>query len=343
VPTEPALKLHSTPDPEPDALGDLDLYAAERVQDDGGNAALVTRDLLDVVTNPEPLTLSGAARTVELQETPLPGSLSAGPRPASAVTQLFGRDERDLPERPPEKQPDRTPLWPVAVALMVGIALGFGGGYTLGGRRMGPAVPAPAVIAPPGREWTEGAVNDTSSRSGAAVQPEPAATVHPGTAGRLLVQSAPAGARVFVDGLERGRTPVTVLDLPRGPHRLRLARAGYADEERRIVVTAARSTPSVTVELKRPAVAPAAARTPAPPRPATPDTITETALSVDSRPGGARVFIDGKLVGATPISVRRVGAGAHAIRLERDGYRRWSSSIRMVAGEPNRVTASLDK
>jgi hypothetical protein len=342
VPTEPALKLHSTRDPEPDALGDLDLYAAERVQGDGGNAARVTRDLLDVVTNPEPLTLSGAARTVELQETPLPGTESAGLRPASGVTQLFGRDERDLPEGRPEEQPDRTPLWPVAAALMVGIALGFGGGYTLGGRRVGPA-PAPAVIAPPGREWTEGAVNDTSSRGGAAAQPEPAATVDPGIAGRLLVQSTPAGARVFVDGLERGRTPATVLDLPRGPHRLRLTRAGYADEDRRIVVTAARSTQSVTVELKRPAAAPAAARIPAPPRPATPDTITETALSVDSRPGGARVFIDGKLVGTTPISVPQVGAGAHAIRLERDGYRRWSSSIRMVAGERNRVTASLEK
>jgi hypothetical protein len=45
----------------------------------------------------------------------------------------------------------------------------------------------------------------------------------------------------------------------------------------------------------------------------------------------------------TPISVPQVGGGAHAIRLERDGYRRWSSSIRMVAGERNRVTASLDK
>ena len=68
MPTEPALKLHSTPDPEPDALGDP-IYAAERVQETAG-----TRrghgDFLDVVS-PEPLTLSGAARTVEVQETPL--------------------------------------------------------------------------------------------------------------------------------------------------------------------------------------------------------------------------------------------------------------------------------
>jgi hypothetical protein len=238
-------------------------------------------------------------------------------------------------------------LWPVAAALMVGMALGFGGGYTVGGRHVAlspaPAVAAPRAITPPGREWTEGAVTDNSPR-GEAAQPGPDATVNASKAGRLLVRSTPAGARVFVDGREQGRTPATVLDLAKGAHRLHVVHAGYAAEDRRIVVTAARSTQSVTFELKRPAaIAPAAAKTPAASGPPTPGTLTGAALSVDSRPGGARVFIDGKLVGTTPVSVPQVGAGAHAIRLERDGYHRWSSSIRIVAGEPNRVTASLDK
>ncbi len=66
-------------------------------------------------------------------------------------------------------------------------------------------------------------------------------------------------------------------------------------------------------------------------------------LSVDSRPAGARVFLDGRLIGTTPLSVASVRAGEHAIRLERDGYRLWSSSIRIVAAEQNRVTASLER
>ena len=66
-------------------------------------------------------------------------------------------------------------------------------------------------------------------------------------------------------------------------------------------------------------------------------------LSVDSRPTGARVYIDGKLIGTTPLAVPSIGAGEHAVRLERDGYRRWSSSIRIVANEGNRVTASLER
>jgi hypothetical protein len=38
-----------------------------------------------------------------------------------------------------------------------------------------------------------------------------------------------------------------------------------------------------------------------------------------------------------------VSAGSHAIRLDHEGYRRWSSSVRIVAGEQNRVTASLER
>ena len=44
------------------------------------------------------------------------------------------------------------------------------------------------------------------------------------TAG-CCVRSTPAGARVFVDGTDYGRTPATVRDLPRGAHRVRDRRA----------------------------------------------------------------------------------------------------------------------
>jgi hypothetical protein len=67
------------------------------------------------------------------------------------------------------------------------------------------------------------------------------------------------------------------------------------------------------------------------------------ALAVVSRPAGARVYMDGKLVGKTPLSLPAVAAGSHAIRIQRDGYRRWASSVHVGAGEKNRVTASLER
>ena len=47
--------------------------------------------------------------------------------------------------------------------------------------------------------------------------------------------------------------------------------------------------------------------------------------------------------GTTPLMVAAVSAGQHAIRIERDGYRRWSSSVRVIPSGPNRVAASLER
>ena len=62
-----------------------------------------------------------------------------------------------------------------------------------------------------------------------------------------------------------------------------------------------------------------------------------------SLPAGAMVFLDNKAVGRTPLTLNGVHAGEHVVRLERDGYHRWSRAIRVVATERNRVTASLER
>ena len=95
----------------------------------------------------------------------------------------------------------------------------------------------------------------------------------------------------------------------------------------------------MTVALNRSGAATAARERPQ--NPATPP--TSGSLAVDSRPAGAQVFVDGALAGTTPLSLPQINAGDHAIRLERDGYRRWSSSVRIISGERNRVTASLER
>jgi hypothetical protein len=147
----------------------------------------------------------------------------------------------------------------------------------------------------------------------------------------------------MLDGREVGLTPLALRDLPIGAHTVRVVRAGYLAQERRVVLSAREPSQSVTFEMSR-------STTPvdggaSDPRPATPSTLGRFsgALEVESRPAGARVFLDGKLLGTTPLTVPNVAAGSHAIRLERDGYSRWTASIRIVAGERNRVTASMER
>jgi serine/threonine protein kinase len=276
-------------------------------------------------------------------------------------------------EPPSALERSRSAMWPLALALIVGIALGFGAGYGVGSHdgAATTAAPPPATSVPPphptpaGREFTETAVAEApkpASTPAPEVRPRPDAAGGIGGAasktgraavtedvGRLIVRSTPAGARVFIDGRDQGRTPATVRDVGRGAHRLRLVHEGYATEERRIVITPAHPVQSVTVTLARtrPAEPPARRAAESPARPAAPTAPSGGSffgsLSVESRPAGAKVFIDGKLSGTTPLVLPQIGAGEHAVRLEHDGYQRWSSSVRIMSGERNRVTASLEK
>jgi hypothetical protein len=143
---------------------------------------------------------------------------------------------------------------------------------------------------------------------------------------------------VFVDGLDVGRTPLVARNLGRGTHTVEVSRGGYSTEQYRVLITAERPEPSLTVEMTRGrAAAPAPTQAPAAPA------RSGGALVVDSRPSGATVFVDEKMVGTTPLSLDTINAGDHVVRLERDGYAHWTSSVRVVAGEPNRVTASLER
>jgi serine/threonine-protein kinase len=158
--------------------------------------------------------------------------------------------------------------------------------------------------------------------------------------GSLLVRSTPLGARVLVDGREYGRTPLTVGNLSRGAHSVRVIRDGYVADERQVTITSAQRAHSVTARLSPERAAPVVSAT----KPANPPAPPGVApLTVESRPAGAKVFIDGRLVGTTPLVLPDVMVGEHALYLDHDGYQRWSSAIRIVTTERNRVTASLDR
>ena len=67
------------------------------------------------------------------------------------------------------------------------------------------------------------------------------------------------------------------------------------------------------------------------------------ALQVDSRPRGAQVFVDGRLVGTTPLLLADVRPGTHAVRIDLRGHRRWVTSVEVAPGEQQRVAASLER
>jgi len=261
------------------------------------------------------------------------------------------RPGRLLSPAPASEPSSLSLVWPLVLAGVVGAALGFGAGYAVAIRdrpangavvnevepappaAAGTTVPAPAgevvgrdlpPIASSGSARTPGSASPTP-----APAPRPAAPVTPLFAGRVLVRSTPPGARVFVDGHGGGETPTTVRDLARGAHQVRLVREGYTTVERRVMITAAEPSQTLTVAM---------ARTP-PPAPAK----TEAPLIIESKPSGAAVFLDGRQVGTTPLMFPLVQIGTHSVRITLDGYRPWTAPVQVSATETNRVTASLER
>jgi hypothetical protein len=270
---------------------------------------------------------------------------------------------------PRSAQPTRSALWQLALALVVGIALGaagaiamFSGGHwpALEGRgeQGGATMPAAAATTGPDAAGRSALANpgvaDRGAPAGAApaVSSVPAAdrqaASRPAASGRLIIRSAPPGARAFVDDRPVGVTPVTLGDLAPGTYTVRLATSGYVEARRRVVVGGRPQT--LTINLVRASgggdVRP---RANAEARPRATDEIRQRAngryvapLQIDTRPTGAQVFLDGRLIGTAPMVVEEVGVGEHAVRLELAGYVPWTSSVRVVAGQRTRVAASLE-
>ncbi len=75
----------------------------------------------------------------------------------------------------------------------------------------------------------------------AAATPPAIATVPPTAmplSGSFSVTTIPAGATVFIDGVQRGISPAVIPDLPPGSHTLLLRMNGYADITVPVTITA---------------------------------------------------------------------------------------------------------
>jgi hypothetical protein len=62
-------------------------------------------------------------------------------------------------------------------------------------------------------------------------------------------------------------------------------------------------------------------------------------VTVKSRPAGARVFVDGEMVGFTPVSLPALTIGKHLVRLERAGFRQHGLLLEVT---PDDVESSTD-
>lgn len=119
-----------------------------------------------------------------------------------------------------------------------------------------------------------------------------------GQNGTLKIYSAPRGAEVFVDDDEvpRGLTPFEI-ELPEGSHKIRLERFGYQVEVENVEISA--SQPVRKEFTLKPIYA----------------------LKITSNPSEAKVWIDGKYKGQTPIPSLEWPRDSCRLKIEKEGWR----------------------
>ena len=64
-------------------------------------------------------------------------------------------------------------------------------------------------------------------------------------------------------------------------------------------------------------------------------------MIVYSRPSGARVFLNGRGAGTTPLVLKNQSVGSRAVRIELDGYQTWTSAVQVVTNTSTSVRADL--
>jgi hypothetical protein len=206
-----------------------------------------------------------------------------------------------------------------AGSLVLGIVIGFASGYKAGQGSNGvAAVAAPGLSTPAptsGKSTTEQPFSESAVADPVRLDPEP---VVPSPA----PEPAPAVGRVQPpSGPGSGRPDPSTSSAS--------SRAQSRDEQGR----GAKADPPATRQVPAKADPPPAVQTATGPG----------SLQVVSRPAGAQVFLDGRSVGKTPLSIADVAAGEHGIRIDLPGFNRWSTTVDVKAGSPNRVAASLEQ
>ena len=248
--------------------------------------------------------------------------------------------DRVMMPQSPLALPSAVPWVLIASVLCAGLVLGAVGMYTFIEYRLqqSPLSPVPSVAVPPAENRKPGVPAPVAPAAGdteVAVPAPPPAPARPSPApGRVLVRSTPAGAAVLIDGRSAGRTPLTARDLALAAHTVAVSRPGFVTESRRVTLTSRAPSATLTITLKAERVArpPAAAKGAA-----------TGSLSVDSRPRGAQVTIDGRVLGVTPLSAPGLSPGVHAVRVELAGHKPVTTTVTVKAGETAKIAVTLEQ
>ena len=139
----------------------------------------------------------------------------------------------------------------------------------------------------------------------------------PVTRGNLTVNAIP-WAEIYVDGKHYGTTPKTIKALKTGRYKVRLENPNFE-----VWTTRVRIAEGKTAKVSHRFVG-------------------FGKIIVNAVPWG-NVYLDGSLKGQTPITIQRVSANPHEIRISREGFHDVRRQVTVEAGESESISVKLQR
>jgi len=135
--------------------------------------------------------------------------------------------------------------------------------------------------------------------------------------GSLYISTNPTGARVHINDIYQGLSPLTVSSLRAGSYRVEAEHDGYQKAESNVYVTAG-TIQNVYLTLQSPG-----------------------SVSVTSNPTDAFVSLNGQIVGRTPYVITGLSTETVEISVTKNGYYNWKQSVNVYDGGQVSVHAEL--
>jgi len=137
--------------------------------------------------------------------------------------------------------------------------------------------------------------------------------------GLVLIHTDPPGVEVKVNNLNKGTTPLLLTDLPLGQHTVHLSKPGHIEKIIELAITG-RAPVRINETL----------------------TPSSAILTIASIPPGARITLNGTSHGTTPATIDKVPEGTTTLELALDGYRPFSETLKLAAGQKAHRIAELE-
>ncbi len=123
--------------------------------------------------------------------------------------------------------------------------------------------------------------------------------------------SVPAGAIVYIDGINTGTTNTGAISVGYGSHTILMRLAGYTDWSQNVLLNT--STFAVSATL-------------------TNTTVVNGSIYFSSSPSGASVYLNNTLVGTTAFTLYNVTPGDYRVLMEESGYHSYTDTITVTSG-----------